>query len=238
MSDRPRRTTQHHPPTHAPVGIRGVMGGTGAVLGVVGLALTLLVVAAGYAVGRWGDGAAAVDQVRGVLRALSMGEASGADDEAEMAPTIALGDEGTTGDFTVVVRGIECTDRLSDVRRNPASRTSPDAPAHLDVEAAEGQQFCVVSSSWTNSSQQPELPWWSALEEVRTAAGRTYAPSRDDRDHGRRLTEQAGHGGDLLNPRDTAELRHVFTLPADEVVTHALMEPLGFEGPAISFAVR
>lgn len=159
------------------------------------------------------------------------------DDAAAKADdAVGRGDEGTSGNFTVVVKGVECSDTLAKAERNPDYDYTDETEQYADVEAPEGKQFCVVSSTWSNSAQEPDMIW-SGFGKVVTSDGIQYAPTDEDPNYGRRLDEQAGNEGGNLNPGDTAEVRSVFTVPADVEVTHAITEGFGFDEPAVWFSL-
>lgn len=207
----------------------------------VAIALTLpffTVLSAGLGLGeRISDG---LEDIFGTSDGDSSGSFSfdtDADDDAEAGAeeAVALGEEGTSGNFTVVVSGVECTDTLPQAQDNPDYYTSDNAPEYLDATAPKGKQFCVVSSTWTNSSKEPDMVW-SGFGKVVTSDGTQYAPTDDDSSYSSRLSAQAGYESSTLNPGDVAEVRSVFTLPADVEVTHAIAEGFGFDEPAVWFA--
>lgn len=162
-------------------------------------------------------------------------EDSDDDSEAGAEGAVPLGEEGTSGNFTVVVEGIECSDTLTDAERNPDWDYTDESQEYIDVEAPEGKQFCVVSSTWANDSKEPDMVW-GAFAKVVASDGTQYAPTDDDSSYGMRLDEQAGNEGGNLNPGDRAEVHSVFTLPEDVEVTHAISEGLGFDVSAVWFA--
>lgn len=158
------------------------------------------------------------------------------DDSAAGAEgAVPLGEEGTSGNFTVVVEGIECSDALTDAERNPNWDYTDESQEYVDVEAPEGKQFCVISSTWANDSKEPDMVW-GAFAKVVASDGTQYAPTDDDSSYGMRLDEQAGNDGGTLNPGDIAEVHSVFTLPEDVEVTHAIAEGFGFDVSAVWFA--
>lgn len=166
---------------------------------------------------------------------LSFGDDEEEADAAEDA--VALGEEGTSGMFTVVVSGVECTDTLTDAERNPDWDYTDETKEYVDVEAPDGKQFCVVASTWTNSSKEPDSIWMG-LGKLVTADGTSYAPTDDDSGYSRRMAEQAGYDGSTLNPGDTAEVRSVFTVPAGVEATHAVAEGFGFDEPSVWFELE
>lgn len=148
--------------------------------------------------------------------------------------TVAFGVEGNSGRFSVVMSGIECTGTLTDAELNPDWDFTAKTEEYIDAEAPDGKQFCVVTSRWTNSSKEPDLIWAGA-DKLVTTDGTVYAATGDDFHYSRRLDQQAGRTSNTLNPGDEAEVRTVFTLPADVEVTHAVTDSAGFKQPAVWF---
>lgn len=174
----------------------------------------------------------------GSVGSLSSGEDGDNDKETDPGEdAVALGKEGSVGHFTVVTTGVECTDTLKDAQRNPDWDYTDETKEYVDVEAPADKQFCVVASAWTNSSQEPDSIWMG-LGKLVTADGTSYAPTDEDSTYGDRLAEQAGHDGGTLNPGDAAELRSVFTVPADVEATHAVAEGFGLDEPSVWFELK
>ena len=152
---------------------------------------------------------------------------------------VALGDEASTGSFDVTVDGYKCTDTLPEAKDNPDYFTSDDAAQYLDAKAPKGKQFCIVSSTWKNSSKEPaSASGWDSFSALVTDDGTKFAADGDDTSYSFRLTEQAGHDNGELNPGDSAEVRTVFTVARDLEFTHAVVDPFGFDVPEVWFDLR
>ena len=164
---------------------------------------------------------------------------SGDGSERASKKPVALGDEVTSGNFAVAVNDFECTDVLPEAAENPDYFSSEDAAQYLDAKAPRGKQFCVVSSSWQNTSKEPDsVDSWDVFGKLVTADGTMFAPATDDTSYSYRLTEQAGHDNGTLNPGDGAELRTVFTVKAGLEFTEAVIESFGAETSTVWFKLR
>lgn len=151
---------------------------------------------------------------------------------------VAVSEQAQVGSFGVTVSGMKCSERLSAVARNPDYPQSRGAQPYVDAEAPQGSVFCVVSSTWSNTSKEPESVLSGSPFAFVTTDGTRYVSMTDDTDYSITLTIEAGHDDLLLNPGDSAEMRSVVTVPEDAEIEHVVAEAPGYEEPEIWFATK
>lgn len=93
----------------------------------------------------------------------------------------------------------------------------------VDADAAAGQTFCLITSSWANTTSSPLMSMLTqTIEQVRTSDGTTFAPTEQDADIARVLNADVPVGD--VNPGATLTRHSVVSVPAESSAEHAVVE--------------
>lgn len=137
------------------------------------------------------------------------------DSDEPSGETVALGKTGKVLGLDVTITTARCG--LSQVENgadNPDSWEDGE-PEYLTAKAPSGKEFCLIESTWKNTSKDPvdgfSLPEFGKITD---SAGTSYAQTEGDREVTRYRSRSIGYDYDTVNPGDQVKIATVFTVPA------------------------